>query len=78
MIKIRIIGCGCDLCKALEENMKSAVNQVGAEHEFLKVCDYATRLTPILFINDKMISSGKVFSVDELVSKLEALSYQKK
>jgi len=71
MIKIRIIGCGCESCERLEKNVKSAAERAGVEYKFLRVCDYATKMTPILFINDKMVSAGKILSVDELVRKLE-------
>lgn len=74
MIKIRIVGCGCDLCEKMEQNVKSAAERAGVEYKLLKVCDYDTKMTPILFINDKMISTGKVLSVDELEDKLKDLT----
>lgn len=71
MMKIRMIGCGCDLCEKLEKNVKSAAKRASVGYEFLKVCDYATRMTPILFIDDKMISAGYVLSVNELYGTLK-------
>jgi len=78
MIKIRIIGCGCDSCERLERNVKSAAERAKVEYEFLKVCDYETKMTPILIIDENLISSGKVLSVNEIEEKLEALSWQRK
>ncbi len=74
MTKIRIVGCGCDLCDKLEENVKSAAESIGIEFEFLKVCDYETRMTPILFVDDNMISAAKLLSVSELEDKLRPLN----
>ncbi len=77
MIKIRIVGCGCDMCERLEKNIKSAAERAGVKYEFIKVCEYETKMTPILFVNNKMLSSGKVLSVGELMDKLEALAQQR-
>ncbi len=74
MIRIRIVGCGCDLCDRLEENLKSAAECTGLEFESLKVCDYETKMTPILFVDGKMISAAKLLSVAELVDKLKPLT----
>ena len=78
VMKIRIIGSGCDSCERLEKNVKSAAERSKVEYEFLKVCDYETKMTPILFINNKMISAGKVPSVVELESKLKDLAQPRK
>ncbi len=72
--KIRIVGCGCDLCDRLEKNVKSAAERIGIEFEFLKVCEYETMMTPILFVDDKMISAAKLLSVPELEDKLTPLT----
>jgi len=66
VIKIRIIGCGCDSCERLEKNVKSAVERTGFEYKFSKVCDYETKMTPILFIDNKLISMGKILSANEM------------
>ncbi len=65
MIKIRLVGCGCDACITTETNIKSAVEQMGVQIDFSRICDHATQMTPILFINDKLISAGKTLSKEE-------------
>lgn len=78
MIKIRIIGCGCDRCERLEKNVKSAVNQAGVRYEFQKVCDYETKMTPILFVDNKILCTGKIMSVEEIKEIIKALSQQRR
>lgn len=69
-MKIRIIGCGCHLCNMLEKNVLLAAERIGIEYEYSKVCDYETRMTPILFVDERLVSAGKVLSVVELEDKL--------
>ena len=65
MIKIRLVGCGCDACTMTETNIKSAVEQMGVQIDFSRICGHATQMTPILFINDRLISAGKTLSEKE-------------
>lgn len=78
MIKIRIIGCGCDLCEKMEQNVKSAAELAGMEYEFQKICDYETKMTPILFVDNKLLCTGKIMSVDEIKEKIKTLSQQRR
>lgn len=78
MIKIRIIGCGCDLCEKMEQNVKSAAESADLEYEFTKVCDHETKMTPILFVDNKILCTGKIMSVEEIKEIIKALSQQRR
>ena len=58
--------------------MKTAANLVEGNYEYSQVCDYATKMTPILFINDELVSSGQVLSVDDLRIILSNLKEKKR
>ena len=75
-MKIEILGTGCTKCKNLEENTKQAVAKIGGFHEVKKVEDiveimnYGVMSTPALVVDGVVKSSGKVLSVDEIVTIL--------
>lgn len=77
-MKIEILGTGCAKCKTLEAVVKEAVAKVGGFHQVLKVEDvveimsYRVMSTPALVIDGVVKSSGKVLSVDEVVSFMNA------
>ncbi|NLK00713.1 MAG: thioredoxin family protein [Clostridia bacterium] len=70
---IKVVGTGCSKCNRLYENVEQAVQGLGIECEILKVTEMmeiaATGImqTPGLIINNKIVSSGKVPGVDELM-----------
>ena len=76
IIKIRIIGCGCSLCEKLEKNAKIAAERLGIKYKLQKICNQATKMTPILFIQDKMICAGEVLPVNEIEDNLEGFLFQ--
>jgi small redox-active disulfide protein 2 len=75
-MKIEILGTGCTKCKALEEDVKKAVAQIGGFHEVKKVEDiveimnYGVMSTPALVVDGEVKSVGKLLSVDEIVKIL--------
>ena len=77
-MKIEVLGTGCAKCKALEEIVKQAVAKVGGFHEVVKVEDimeimkYNVVSTPGLVIDGEVKSTGKVLSVDEIVSMIQS------
>ncbi|MBA3055637.1 MAG: thioredoxin family protein [Sphingomonadales bacterium] len=76
---IKILGSGCKKCIALGENAKAAAAAAGIAAEIVKVTDfvemaaYGVMSTPALVIDDKLVSAGKVLSVQEIEAKLAAL-----
>lgn len=69
---IKILGSGCKKCVALGENAKLAANAAGKQAEIVKVTDFAqiaaygVMSTPGLVIDEKLVSSGKVLSAQEI------------
>lgn len=77
-MKIQILGPGCPKCVMLTKNVTKAVDELGMEAEvqkvsgMTKIMEYGVLLTPGLVINGKVVSSGKLLSVEqvkELLSK---------
>ena len=73
-MKIEILGTGCMKCKTLEEIVKTAVAKSGEFAQIEKVddpmeiMDYGVMNTPGLVIDGRVLSSGKVLSVDEVIA----------
>jgi small redox-active disulfide protein 2 len=69
---IKVLGPGCKKCKQLEESAKQAVAELGEGYKVIKVEDmeemmkYNIMSSPGLVIDEKLISAGKTYSVDEL------------
>ncbi len=79
-LKIEVLGPGCARCFALERNVKQAVQQLGVDAEIEHVTNmqetlkrlrqYRAITTPVLVVNGKVLSQGKVPSVPEVVQML--------
>ncbi|MFN3420721.1 MAG: thioredoxin family protein [Armatimonadota bacterium] len=79
-LKIEVLGPSCDRCYALENNVKQAVQQLGINAEIEHVTNiqelikrlrqYRAMVTPVLVVNGKVLSQGKVPSVAEIVQML--------
>ncbi|BCD59297.1 MULTISPECIES: thioredoxin family protein [unclassified Nitratiruptor] len=69
---IKILGTGCAKCKALEENVKKAVAKKGIFAQIEKIEDineiinYGVMSTPGLVIDEKVVSTGKLLTVDQI------------
>ncbi|MCT7561838.1 thioredoxin family protein [Aliarcobacter butzleri] len=78
-MKIEVLGTGCSKCKALEEAVKQAVTKIGGFHEVEKVEDiveimnYGVMSTPALVVDGVVKSTGKVLSVDELLTLFKGI-----
>jgi len=74
-MKIEVLGTGCAKCKALEKNVLQALGQVGKfaqvekVEDLTKIMEYGVMSTPGLVIDGKVVSTGKLLTVDE-VAKL--------
>lgn len=77
-MKIEILGTGCSKCKALEEATKQGVAQSGIfaqiekVEDIMKIMEYGVMSTPALVIDGKVMSTGKVLSVNEIVEMIKA------
>jgi len=78
---IKILGIGCAKCEMLEKNVREAVDELSIEAEIEHVRDmkaimeYPILTTPGLVINEKLVSSGKVASKEEVTKYIkEAMS----
>ena len=75
-MKIEVLGTGCSKCQALVLHVKEAVAkkgifaQVEKVEDIMKIMEYGVTSTPALVIDGKVVSSGKLLSVDEIVTFL--------
>ncbi len=75
-LHIKILGGGCANCDRLEKHAKQAVAQLGVEATFAKTGDfdeyarYGLLATPGLVVNNKLVSSGKVPAVSQVITLL--------
>ncbi len=76
MLKIKVLGPGCDNCKRLAWLTERTANHLGAEVQIEKITDYAEIMkypilaTPGLVINEKLVASGRVPSEAEITTFL--------
>lgn len=71
---IKILGAGCKKCVTLADNARAAAAAKGVSAEIVKITDYAeiaahgVMSTPGLMIDDKLVSTGRVLSPDEIAA----------
>ncbi len=69
---IKILGRGCAKCQTLERITHDAVDQLGLTAEFEKVTDageihcWGVMATPALVIDDEVVLSGRVPTIDDV------------
>ena len=74
MLKIKVLGPGCNNCHMVEEVARAAVAAVGTEAEFEKVTDradfarYGLLYTPGLVIDEKLVSAGRIPNQNEVMT----------
>lgn len=77
-MKIQILGSGCPKCRALAQNVRAAIDSLGIEAELEEVTDseaiveMGVMVTPALAVDGEVQQSGRVLSVEEVVSILDA------
>ena len=75
-MKIKVLGSGCKNCQNLEINVREALKESGKEAEVEKVTDmkeilgFGVMKTPALVIDEKVVISGRVATVKELIEIL--------
>lgn len=76
MITLKVLGPGCANCKRLEQIAREAVDSLAIEAKLEKVTEtndiiaYGVMSTPGLVINDKVVSSGRLPAMEEVVTWL--------
>lgn len=71
-MKIEVVGPGCPRCITTENNVKEALKQLNKEAQIEHVTDIAefakkgVMFTPAVIIDGKIVTSGKIPSVDEI------------
>ena len=75
-MKIEILGTGCSKCKELELKVKEAVAksdkfvQIEKVEDITQIMQYNVMSTPGLVIDGKVVSTGKVPSIDEILGMM--------
>ena len=69
---IKVLGSGCKRCLTLGDNVAAALGNLGMQAEIVKVTDFAeiaaygVMSTPGLVVNEKVVSTGKVLTAEEI------------
>ena len=75
-MKIEVLGTGCAKCQTLTLHVKEAVAkkgifaQVEKVEDIMKIMSYGVTSTPALVVDGQVKSSGKLLSIDEIISFL--------
>jgi small redox-active disulfide protein 2 len=75
-MKIEVLGTGCAKCANLMNVVKQAIAksskfvQLEKVEDVVKIMEYQVLSTPALVIDGKVVSSGKVLSLDEVLAFL--------
>ena len=76
-MKIEVLGPGCQRCNTLEENVRTAIREMGIDAEIAKVSDInqiAARgvlMTPGLALDGETVVTGRLLSVNQVKKMLE-------
>lgn len=79
-MNVKILGPGCANCKKVEQIAVAATRDLAVEAQFEKVTDlseiveYPIMATPGLVINEQLVCSGRVPSLDEVLSWVQEAS----
>lgn len=71
LTNIRVLGPGCNNCVTLEKVVKTALENLGINEEVSHVTDYNDIISygvmnmPALYVDGKIVSQGKVLTVEE-------------
>jgi len=71
-MEIKVLGTGCPKCKTLEKATRDAVAElnidanVTKEEDIVKIMEYGIMHTPGLVINEKVVVSGRVPTLNEI------------
>lgn len=78
---IKVLGSGCKKCQELENATKIALKELNldivVDHvtDFAQIASYGVMSTPALVVNGRVVSYGKVLSVNEVKTILEKMEF---
>jgi small redox-active disulfide protein 2 len=78
MKQIQILGTGCAKCNSLTAVAESAAKSTGEPYTIEKITDirqimtFGVMTTPALVIDGKVMTAGKVPSIDEVIKMLRS------
>lgn len=76
-MEIKVLGSGCSNCKRLFENVKQAVDELQVDAnvlyvtDMMKIAEANLLRTPGLMFDGKVVSYGRVPSVDEIKEMIQ-------
>lgn len=76
-MEIKILGAGCPKCERLQAVTQDVVNELDIEATFIKVkamteiMAYDVMTTPALVVDEKVLSSGRIPSHEEIRAWLQ-------
>jgi small redox-active disulfide protein 2 len=76
MLKVKVLGSGCENCKKVEGVARKVVIMMGMQAEVIKVTDWAEIRkypilgTPGLVINEKVVCAGRIPTEAEVTTWL--------
>lgn len=79
-MKIQILGTGCPKCKKLAETAEAAAKELNLNYELVKVTeiddiiDFGVMATPALAVDGKVLSAGKVPTLEQVKALLGDLN----
>jgi small redox-active disulfide protein 2 len=71
-MEIKVLGTGCPKCKALERVIHEAIANMSVEanvikeEDIMKIMAYGVIQTPGLVVNEKVVLTGRVPSLNEI------------
>ncbi len=77
MVSVKILGTGCNKCKALEKKVRELATRNNIDAEFTKVTEiedimkYGIMMTPGLVINEQVKSYGIIPKEEEIINWLK-------
>ena len=77
---IKVLGSGCANCQRLEKNTREAVAALGIEatiekvEEYPDIVAYGVMSTPGLVVDEQVVSSGRVPTVEQVKELLAPLT----
>lgn len=69
--RVLVLGGGCSRCRALESNVRAALQQMGLDEpvghitDDVQIAAYGVLSTPALVVDGRVLSCGKVLSQSE-------------